>query len=87
MKNLENSKFIGCFNDSAERDLNYSGIFPTADNGSMTVALCIKVCQDVLQPYAGLQFGSVFISLIFYFKYYFINLAGLFKTSYFQAKL
>lgn len=61
--NKENSKFIGCFNDSAERDLNYSGIFPTADNGSMTIALCIKVCQDVLQPFAGIQFGLVFLTI------------------------
>jgi len=27
----------------------------------MTIALCIQVCQDVLQPYAGLQFGLVFL--------------------------
>jgi hypothetical protein len=54
---IEHSKYLGCFNDSTERDLNYSGIFPTAIKSLMTVSICIDICKNPSQPFAGLQFG------------------------------
>jgi hypothetical protein len=49
----------------------------------MTIALCIQVCQDVLQPYAGLQFGLVFLFIreLHLNSYYKINILTLKATN------
>ncbi|MGD0525634.1 MAG: WSC domain-containing protein [Polyangiaceae bacterium] len=47
-------KYLGCYNDSATRDLPYNAY----SSSSNTVELCVATCKAAGYAYAGAQYGS-----------------------------
>lgn len=79
---LGQDAYIGCFIDNrTARDLNklpgQIGNVWIGSNSNMTVAACLDLCRGFSLPYAGLEFGFIFLFLLA-FIYSEINFLGCF---------